>query len=47
MECGVLCVQMDGMKLLLMLSALSLDMRMASISVIQSIYSVYLIILLL
>ena len=36
MECGVLCVQMDGMKLLLVLSALSLDMRMASI--IQSIY---------
>ena len=25
MECGGLCVQMDGMKLLLILSALSLD----------------------
>ena len=32
MEYGGLCVQMDGMKLLLILSALSLDMRMASIN---------------
>ena len=31
MECGEQCVQMDGMKLLLTLSALNLDMKMASI----------------